>query len=135
MSAELPGPHWADRLTPEIVEPGVVGYSCPLGCGWRHVEHPGHEQLPGFWLPDTLDRCTPEQLSTAITAAAAELTNARLARIDQACAHHFTTAHPTVDPARLLAALAHEKHDPRGDQRRHHATRDAFTDAITRGAR
>jgi hypothetical protein len=104
MTTPTTQPHWADRLTPEIMAPGVVGYSCPLACGWRHVEHPGHEQIPGFWLPDTLDRCTAEQISAAITAAADELTNARLARIDQSCTDHLTAAHPGVDPALLLTA-------------------------------
>lgn len=127
------GPCWADRLTPEIVAPGVVGYSCPLDCGWQHVEQPGHEQIWGFWLPDTLDRCSPEQISAAITESAAELMHARLARLEQACTTHLTTAHPGVDQARLLAVLAHDRHDRFSDQRRHHTTRDALIAAITKG--
>ncbi|WP_280367828.1 hypothetical protein [Nocardia abscessus] len=107
----------------------------PLECGWQHVEQPGHDQIWGFWLPDTLDRCTPEQISAAITESAAELLRARLARLEQACTTHLTTTHPTIDQAQLLAALAQEPHNRFADQRRHHTTQDALTNAIVKGTR
>lgn len=133
MTTPTNNPRWSAVLSPQFVRLGV-GYSCPMGCDWQHIEHPDNDPIPPIRLPDYPSRCTPEQLSAAFTAAADERHRAYMARVERACTDHLNTEHPNVDQTRLLDTLARaggfQCHE---DQRRHEANRQALINAITKG--
>ncbi|RSR98036.1 hypothetical protein EF913_28310 [Streptomyces sp. WAC04189] len=83
---------------------GTVRFHCPR-CSWTHDERPGSDPTPPLRLPahaagdtltEVLDSVTTQDISTAISAAAAERARTSQDRIEKAFANHYAMTHPDV---------------------------------------